>query len=200
MSEITVPDYDDLILEGLSLKSPAKVNRSKWTGTRKVIGQPGVETWNAKVTIDTIATEEEERPWRAFLFGLGGPANSFRWFLPCNMHIGGKPTVAAGATAGYTLPLAGMAANCLILKAGQFMTVPLPSGKFRAVCLTADLVADGSGNGTATFKPALSEIPALSAVAETGNPFIVLAPVDDELGFGFEQGLSGTSFDVVEAR
>lgn len=200
MSEITVPDYDNLILSGLSLLAPAQVNRSRWTGARKVVGLPGAELWRAKITVDSITTEVEERQWRAFLFGLRGPVNWFRWYLPCNQHIGPKPLVAAGATAGYSLPLDGMTANALILKAGQFITVPLPSGKTRAVVLTADLVTDGSGAATAQFEPALPEAPAENATVETADPWIAFALASDEQGFGYQDAVAGTELDVEEAR
>lgn len=199
MTEITVPDPEGLLLDELRLSAPAQVNRSAWTGRRKVVGLPGTETWRGKATIDMMATEDEERDWRAFLFGFGGQANWFRWPLPCATHLGPKPTVAAGASNGYTLPLTGMLASTRILKAGQFMTVPLPSGHSRAVCLTADLRADGSGNATATFRPALNETPTLGATVETTDPFIPMSPVESEQGFGMADGVSGASFDVEEA-
>lgn len=199
MSEITVPDTDLLILDGLSLLTPAQVNRSKWTGRRKVVGLSGAETWRGRATIDVLATENDEQPWRAFLFGLAGQANWFRWLLPCNIHIGAKPTVASGATDGYTLPLTGMQASTRILRAGQFMTVPLPNGHSRAVCLTADLIANGSGNATAAFRPALNEVPTLGATVETANPFIPMAATDPEQGMGTDNGVSGSSFDVEES-
>lgn len=199
MSEITVPVAEDLLLSGPRLSSPAQVNRSTWTGRRKVIGLPGVEVWQGSVAIADIATEEEERQWRAFLFKLKGPQNWFRFPLPCNQHPGSRPTVAAGASNAYILPLTGMQPNTLILRAGQFMTVPLPSGHFRAVCLTADLVANGAGNANAIFEPALNETPALGATVETLNPFIPMAPVESVIGFASSQGVSGTTFGVEEA-
>lgn len=200
MTLITVPSYDDIDLSGPRLNSPAQVNRSIWTGGRKVIGMPGAESWTGQVTIGPFATEEEERPWRAFLFALEGPSNSFRWYLPCNRHIGGRPTVDTGAGNAYTLPLTGMAASTTILRAGQWMTVPLPSGKYRAVCLTADLITDSSGEATASFKPALSETPTLGATVETGAPFIDFAPTATIMGLDQQDGVSGVSFDVEEAR
>ena len=57
MSQITVPNYDDMILTGLSLSAPAQVNRSIWTGGRKVIGMPGIELWKGQITIDTLFTD-----------------------------------------------------------------------------------------------------------------------------------------------
>lgn len=199
MSEVTVPLPDELQLEQLDLSSPAQVNRSSWTGRRKVIGLAGAETWNGRVAIAFIATEADERQWRAFLFALKGPANWFRWPLPRNHHIGPRPTVATGAGDGYTLPLTGMQPNARILLAGQFITVPLPSGHSRAVCLTADLVADGSGGATAQFQPALNEVPTTGATVETVAPFIPVAPVEPFMGLSTSQGVSGTGFAVEEA-
>ena len=200
MSQITVPNYDDMILTGLSLSAPAQVNRSKWTGARKVVGMPGIELWNGQITIDTQATEEAERPWRAFLFALRGPVNWFKWMLPCATHAGSKPTVASGASNGYALPLAGLSPSTTILKAGPFMTVPLPSGAYRTVCLTDDLVSNGSGTATASFVPALGEIPATGATVETKDPFIAFSLVQSDQGFSYGDGLAGTSFDVEENR
>lgn len=200
MAEIDVPDYEGLLLDGLDLAAPAQVNRSPWTGTRKVVGLPGVELWTGRATIDQLATEDEERPWRAFLFGLRGPVNWFRWPLPCNRHIGPKPVVDAGATDGYTLPLTGMQPNARILAAGAFMTVPLPSGHSRAVCLTAELRADASGDATAQFEPALGEVPDAADTVETTDPFIPMSLTESRQGFALDQGVSGASFDVEEAR
>jgi hypothetical protein len=79
------------------------------------------------------------------------------------------------------------------------MTVLLPSAYNRTVCLTADLRADASGNATATFEPALNEIPDEGATVETVAPFIAFSPVAAEQGFSMSQGVSGASFDVEEA-
>lgn len=199
MPEITVPVPGDLQIDRLQLASPSQVNRSTWTGRRKVIGLPGIERWEGAVSIPPIALETDERQWRAFLFGLKGPANWFRLPLPCNQHPGSKPTVAAGATNAYILPLTGMTPNTLILRAGQFMTVPLPSGHFRAVCLTANLVANGSGNANAIFEPALNEAPILGATVETLSPFVAMAPVDTSIGLAMSDGVSAASFEVEES-
>lgn len=199
MSEITVPDPDDLILGKLDLDQPSQVNRSAWTGRRKVVGLPGAALWTGQAAIDVLTTEVEERPWRAFLWGLNGPKNWFKWTLPCNSHAGGKPLVASGATAGNTLPLSGLTVSTTILTAGQFITVPLPSGHSRAVCLTADLVSNGAGGATASFVPALGEVPTLGATVETKDPFIPMSLAETQQGFGLEGSVSGASFAVVEA-
>lgn len=197
MSEITVPDNDGLILDGLSLKSPMQTNRSAWTGRNKSVGLPGGEQWRGKVTIDLNASEEDERAWRAFLFALGGPANWFRCRINCSQIAVSNPTVGSSPGDAYTLPMAGIGTGTF-LEAGQWLTVPLPSGRYRAVCLIADLVGSG-GTGTATFRPALGETPTVGATIEATNPFIPFSPTSDELGFGFSNGASSSSFDVEEA-
>jgi hypothetical protein len=199
MAEITVPDPDELLLSWPKLRTPTQVNRSSWTGRRKVIGLPGTELWTGAFAIGDIATEEEEQPWRAFLFGLGGPANWFRWPLPCNEHAGAKPTVDTGAGNAYSLPLTGMQVSTLIAKAGQYMTIPLPSGHKRAVCLMADLLTDSSGDATAQFRPALNEVPVAGVTVETKYPYIPMSPVEDELGLSGAEGVSGAEFEVEEA-
>jgi hypothetical protein len=200
MAEIIVPDPSALRLDGLRKLSPSQRNRSIWTGASKSIGLPGAEMWLGSVSVPDIATELQERAWRAFLFALEGPQNWFRVPLPCNQHSGNRPTVAAGANAGYSLPLTGMTPGATILRAGQFMTVPLPSGRFRAVCLSADLVANGSGNATASFRPALTETPTLGATVETLNPFVPMSPVEDELGIVWNEGVGSFAFGVEENR
>lgn len=199
MTEITLPDASELLVSGPKLSSPAQVNRSVWTGRRKVVGLAGTQTWRASVAIADIATEDAERPWRAFLFALEGPQNHFRLPLPCNCHIGPKPVVNAATDAGNTLPLDGMQPDTLILLAGSYITVPLPSGHARAVCLTADLRTNSSGQATAAFKPELGEVPADNAVIESTDPYIPMAPVEALMGFDTDQGVSGTAFEVEEA-
>lgn len=199
MSEITVPDPDELILSGPKLSTPSQVNRSTWTGRRKVVGLAGAAVWQGNFAIADIATEEAERPWRAFLFGLEGPQNWFRFPLPRNYHIGPKPRVNAATEAGNTLPLDGMQPSTLILPAGSFMSVPLPSGHTRAVCLTADLRTNASGQATATFKPELGEVPADNAVVETAEPFIPMSPTITTIGLDISDGVSGIAFEVEEA-
>lgn len=109
-----------------------------------------------------------------FLSRLARRQNTFRIRAACQTHIGPPPVVDAGAGDAYTLPLKGMAVSTTILEAGQWMTVPLPSGYARLVCLTADLITDASGEATAQFEPALGEIPAEDAVVETAEPYTLV--------------------------
>lgn len=199
MPEIAVPNSDDLLLDNLDLNVPSQTNRSGWTSRGKSVGLPGAEMWFGRATIDSLSTEQQERPWRAFLFGLNGRLNWFRWPLALQSHIGPRPLVGPSPGNAYTLPLTGMQPSTLILRAGQYMTVPLPSGHSRTVLLLAELRTDGAGNATATFTPQLGETPSVGATVETGRPFIPMRPVESRLGLNSADGMSGTSFDVEEA-
>lgn len=199
MPEILVPDYDGLTIDNLDPRVPAQVNRSGWTGRRKVVGLPGAETWMVSLTIDPLSTEVEERPWRAFLFSLRGQENWFKLPVACQRHIGPMPVVGAGATDGYNLPLAGMHPSTRILSAGQWLTVPLPSGHARLVNLLADLITDASGNATAVCNFALNEAPTAGVTVESARPYCPVASATPGIGLSWSGGVGGKTFDVEEA-
>ncbi len=199
MALLEIPDPDALILLGIEDFVPAQSNRSVWTSRTQGVGMPGAEMWFLRAAIEPIATEDEESPWRAFLFGLRGILNTFNYPIACQRHVGGRPLVDTGATDGYMLPLKGMQPSTRILKAGKYMTVPLPSGHKRLVNLTADLIADADGKGTATFNFALNEIPSVDTVVETGNPYLPVRKSETRGGFSYENAVAGASFALEEA-
>lgn len=199
MTQITVPDYSAIILKDIAVDVPAIANRSIITSYRQVVGQPGAERWYVSADIDPLVTEQEERAWRAFLFGLGGIRNYFHFRVACQTHSGSRPTVGAGAADGYTLPLTGMTPNTTILQAGQYMTVPLPSGHKRLIALLADLVTNGSGAATATFNVALNEVPAFGATVETLEPYVPVSSTDRRNGIGYDNSVATISLSLEEA-
>lgn len=76
MAEIIMPtgDLEDVEIE---LDQNFQVNRSAWTGRRRVSGMRG----RRNGTVPHIATEDEERPWRLFLLSLRGPVHWFRFLV-----------------------------------------------------------------------------------------------------------------------
>lgn len=199
MAEIVVPDTSELILRRLDLDVPTQLNRSAWTGTSKAVGLPGAERWLATVDIGDVATDDSERPWRAFLFALRGPQNWFALPLPCN-NVAGNVAVGSGTKLARSIPISGMPVSATHLTAGSFLTITLPSGAFRAVCLMADLVANGSGNGTATFEPELPEVPATGAVVFAAQPFLPARNTVTTAGFSWTQAVAGTTLELEEYR
>lgn len=200
MIEVIVPDYSELEVIYLDFDQPAQVNRSAWTGVKKVVGLPGASLWKGAVRVNSIATEAEERKWRAFTSALRGVQNWFKVLLPCQSHIGPAPVVAIGAGDSYSLNLAGMSPDTRILEAGQHMTVPLPSGHQRCVRLTADLMTDSTGSATAQFAPSLNEKPVIGSVVETANPFVPVSATETFLTIPQGDAISSLSFEVEEAR
>jgi hypothetical protein len=199
MSEKIVPNYDDLIITAIDREDAAQVNRSAWTGKRKVMGLPSGELWYANAVVADLATELDERPWRAFMRSLRGQQNWFKLRVACQRHVGAMPLVAAGAGAGYTMPLKGMLPSSTILRAGQYLTVTLPQGNGRLIQLDEDLISDASGNATATFTPALNQTPVENAICETANPYLPVAQTASRNGMSTANAVSGVSFDLEEA-
>ncbi len=199
MALLSIPDPDALILLSLEPRVPDQANRSIWTSRTQIVGIPGAETWGIKAAIEPIATEDDEAPWRAFLFGLNGRQNTFNFPLPCQYHVGSKPRVNGATEAGYTLPLDGMTPSTTILRAGKYLSVPLPSGHVRTVMLMADLVTNGSGQATAQLNFALGEVPTDNQEVESGAPYIPVRSANGGIALSWDNAVSGASFDLDEA-
>jgi hypothetical protein len=171
-----------------------QVNRSAWTGSRKVMGLPGGECFRVSCAPRASYTHSADRLWRAFIMALRGTENRFN--LPVcanqfsaastNPSITGSP--AAGATSANVS--GGVAAN---LKAGMYATVTLTNGEVQLVVLTADVSA-----GVMSFQPALRRA-ASNAAVEVKNPYIQVAMVKDNTGWRLSDGKFYVAFDAEEA-
>lgn len=122
MALLTIPDPEELIMLGLDLDVPDQMNRSIWSRRGQVVGLPGAEMWFVKAAIGPIATELEERPWRAFTFNMRGRQNQFHFPLCKQTHAGSRPLVNAAVSAGYSLPLDGIAMAGYALFVGETVT------------------------------------------------------------------------------
>lgn len=168
---------------------PAQVNRSGWTGRRKVVGLPGAAMWTLSAEFVTTIGEDRAKPWRGFFVSLNGPVNAFPVRASERQQTAAaNPTVRAGAGNSNTVPLQGLPANQTVLLSGDLMTVYLPSGHRRLVCLTAPLVSNGTGQGTATFGPELGETPVAGATVEIQRPFGLMALTSEPPGWDVQLG------------
>ncbi len=200
-----IPTPARLPLRGLKWRcpEPAIVNRSGWTGTSKVVGLPGAGVWSASGEFRVIVGEENVLPWRAFFTALRGQRNSFRLIAieRARQTDVTAVTVRAGAGNADTLPLQGMPASVRVLRAGELMTVPLPSGHHRLVCLTEHLVADANGQAIARFGPELGEIPTAGTLVELREPFALVRQTSEPPGWDVAVGQTYTfPFAVEEAK
>lgn len=199
MTEIIVPDPEGLILLSLDCDSPAQANEPTFGGRTQIVGLPGPERWFASIELDAIVTENDEIPWRRFVFGLRGIVNWFRLPVACQPHIGPMPVVGASPGSGYSLPLSGMQRDTTILSAGQYLTVPLPSGHFRLVSLASDIITDESGNATALLDQQLTETPTVGAQVESLFPFAAMRSENRRIGLAFDNSITGGRYSLVEA-
>jgi hypothetical protein len=77
VSQIAFPAGAKIRRVSWSLDRPAQVNRSAYTGARRVVANPWHGKWSARVELSTIVGEGNVRPWRAFLAKLKGQINTF---------------------------------------------------------------------------------------------------------------------------
>jgi hypothetical protein len=121
----------------------------------------GGSRWNASYSLPAMKAEQAGA-WRAFFLLLEGSANTFTAFDPDRKAprgtATGTPLVNGGSQTGSALISDGWTASVTVLKAGDYLAV---NGELKLV--TADVISDGSGNATISFKPALRTSPADNA-------------------------------------
>lgn len=161
-----------------------QVNRSEWTGRAKTTVLAGAPRWKATVKLPPILGEPNVYAWRAFVVDLEGQANSFR-LIACERDqlVGVTPLVNGAGQGGYTLATDGWGAAGTKLKRGQFVTIG-----DQLLALMADVVANGSGQATLTFKPYIRVVPADNAPIEVRRPWALMKMVDDDAGWAAHIG------------
>ncbi|MBD2842711.1 hypothetical protein [Erythrobacter rubeus] len=195
MAEIPFPTSANIVSMRLELDERQQVNRSEWTGRRKVTTVPGAQRWFAQFSTHTIHDPAARKDWRAFLIALQGEANTFRLPVASVQHAGANPLIrSAGATGGGIIPVEGLPVSSAFLDAGDYLTVPLPSGHQRLVMITADVVSNSSGHANIQVRPFLNEVPAAGAVVESVNPFALMALASSRNGWTQSRG--GLEFEI----
>lgn len=192
-------------LRGAKWRLPpsAQVNKSAWTGNSKAVGLPGSQSWTVSGTLVLKIGQANAKPWRAFFVQISQP---FNWFpviaVEARQTTAANPTVRAGAGNANTVPLAGLPGSATVLGAGDMMSVLLPSGRVRLVCLTTPLTTDASGNAVANFMPELGEIPNAGAAVEIQWPYTYARLTQNNpAGWDIDAGQKYTfQIDAEEAR
>lgn len=159
----------------------------------------GGSRWRADYSLPPMK-RDRAAVWKAFFDQLEGGANTFYGYDPDNVRPRGlalgTPLVNGASQTGSTLNIDGCSAGLLFLRAGDYFSV---NGEYKRV--TADATANGSGQVTLQFKPALRNSPADNAVIVVDRPTVTMALVDD-LQAIFECDVTGTyqplTFSAVE--
>lgn len=168
--------------------------RSPWTRKRAQIGTAKVELWRATVEIAPRSLSEV-RTWLAFLALAQEPGAYFDVrLLDAVQHAGdGLGTVTSSTSTTVSFNNVVISQSPLV-PAGGFVSVVLPSGNQQTVILTEDCNTNGSGAGTATFRPPFRATPSVGAVVNTATPAVRMTLADQDLSWldGFEAHQVGT--------
>lgn len=195
MALIALPSFAKFPRIQWTPKFRNQVNRSAWSGKRKVMGMPGGELFGVSCEPRVAFTETEERAWRSFVTKLRGQENTFQLQAACSQFVAGaaNPTVLSGGAAGAsTATLSGIPTGGL--KEGMFLTFNLTGGLKQLVVVSADTLA---GSQLVTFQPALRK--AATGTVEAKNPYAEVALLKDDSGWSRSEGGFTVGFEAEEA-
>jgi hypothetical protein len=136
----------------------------------------GGSRWSASYSLPAM-DKLQAAAWRAFFLLLEGSTNTFNAFDPDHKNVfgaGGTPVVSGANQTGSTLTISGCTASALFLGMGRYFSV---NGELKM--LTSPAIADGSGNTTLNFKPALRSSPVNGAAIITARPSCTMVLSDD---------------------
>jgi hypothetical protein len=136
---------------------------------------PAVDVWtwmqnaaDAPAGTASYAIDYSLGAWATGLLGVAGPRAS----------IFPRAGFAASGGNALLINLTGLAPNVTNLPAGSLITAALPSGDQQLLALTAAIVANGSGEGTATLATPLREQPTPGALIEMCQPWGLMRAAD----------------------
>lgn len=179
MTAINMPSYPGFVSCRFGLETNTQTFTSPLTkATQRLL--LGGARWIATYSLPAM-NRTQAAIWKAFFDQLGGGVNTFNAFDPdCKTPRGaggGTPLVNGASQTGSSLITDGWPASTTVLKAGDYFSVN--SELKRA---TADVLSDGSGNATISFKPALRNSPGDNAAIIIDKPTCTMALVDDMQG------------------
>jgi hypothetical protein len=173
---ITMPSYPNFTTCRFFIETNTQRFESPLTKTVQRVLLGG-SRWNATYSLPAM-NRMQAANWLAFFMLLEGSANTFNAFDPDKKTprgpAGGTPLVAGGSQTGSSLTIDGCTASAVFLKAGDMGSV---NGELKMT--TSDCLADGSGNVTWNFKPALRSSPADDAAIITTQPTCTMILSDD---------------------
>ncbi len=166
MAIITLPSTPGPARLSWRLVQPDQLNRSEWTGARQVLAS-GRGWWECDYVLPPVKGDNFN-PWRSFFAQMKGRVNTCQ--VPVSptaqSSLSNTVQVNGASQTGRTLATDGWPANSTPLTAGQYVTV---NGEL--LILTADVTANGSGQATLSFEPALRRPPDDNATVEYKNPY-----------------------------
>jgi len=169
---------------------------SPLSGAMQTVEMPGAR-WRCSFTMENLV-EADAALLQALLVQLRGQANrlllhNFARPTPRGTATG-TPLVNGASQTGVSLITDGWTAGITALRTGDFFGV---NGELKMV--TADAVADGSGNCTISFEPPLRSSPADNAALTTTKPLAIFMLSSPDSGWDTQPyRLSNVPIDLVE--
>lgn len=168
--------------------TPAQVNYSKWSGSRRVQLLPGARL-ACELDFRTLVNGPDARAWRGFLAAIEGVAHTFPVYPEPDDQITGiggtgDGVVSGAGQTGYSLNVSvGVAFNGITpLGTGMWLGVVLPT-KGTQLLMVTSCEAVTAGVFNVAFKPLLRESPADGALVILKRPYAIMASPDMEQGF-----------------
>lgn len=194
MTIITFPSSPGIASIEWTAPASAQVNRSMWTGRRRVTKLPDAGYWKARVSFVAAVSEADFLGLRAFLAAIEGPANSFRLVAvegAQNSQTAVK--VNGGSQTGLSLGTDGWIGSGTALKKGQLITVG-----DQLIPVAADCTIS-AGAATISLGRRLRASPADNADVEVRLPWALMALAGDDAGWSVSPGqVYGVAIDCVE--
>lgn len=162
--------------------------RSPWSRKRSQIGTAQIDLWRATVEIAPRSLTEV-REWLAFFALAQEPGAYFDVRLLDAVQHGGDGLGTVTSSTATTVSFNNVVVSqAPLVPKGGFVSVVLPSGHQQTVIVTEDVNTNGSGAGTATFRPPFRQTPSVGAVINTATPAVRMALADQDLSWldGFE--------------
>lgn len=196
MAIITFPAGSHIATIDWTLRRPAQVNRSQWTGRDQVRANPWHGRWLASFTLAPHVGEENILAWRAFIAAMKGPVNTCRLPATEGAQTASANVLVSGAhAAGVTsIAFSGGPVSTTLLEAGRMITIG-----DQLMVLTAAATTNGAGAGSFTVEPPLRAAAANGATIEIQRPTAIVALADPDAGWGVSPGkVYGMKLDVEE--
>ena len=181
------------------LDQPSQTNRSEFNGQGggRTNILAGGSRWSAKVTMPTVLSERQFRPWRSFLARVRGRANTFRVVAVEGPQIAMHCTVVVDGAdqKGYALKTRGWLRGLQMLD-GMFLTV----GDHLLVVAGDTAIAGADGKLTIAVEPLIPGNLPDGAAVEVHRPYAVLEMSSSKAGYTVGRGQTySVSFEAEEA-
>lgn len=194
---ITLPTNPGFIDATPVYNSLRQQYRSPLTGKSQINARPG-SYFGLKVQLPPMGVDLA-RDWIADL--INGLDDTVIYNFPETGKTDaapGTPLVNGGSQTGLSLVCDGFGAGYTIKK-GRFFSVTTASGYRELKVVTAQAVANGSGQATLSFKPHLRASPADNAAVELATPKIEGLLVDNRMEWSVNMARTyGLSFTIEE--